>query len=257
MEKYNRRERQCKGIQMDENWKKRQRLSKIITGLLVIGVGVIIMMKQMGMVLPGWILSWKTLLIAIGFTHLIRHNFKGMAGYVLILIGTVFLFNDLLPLGINPKFVWPVAIIGFGILIVSKTVFGEKKNISFIGDEKSFYEVDSDDFIKAESFFGGVTKNVVSKNFKGASVSCVFGGTELNLMQTDFEKKAVIDLNCVFGGVTMIIPSDWKVVSDLTSVFGGIEDKRPVDSLNLENDAKVLVLRGKCVFGGVEIDSYK
>lgn len=242
---------------MDESSKKRHHLSKIITGLLIVGVGVVILMKQMGMHLPNWILSWKTLLIAIGITHLIKHNFKGMAGYVLILIGTVFLFNDIFPLGINAKFIWPVVIIGFGILVISKTVFGEKKNISFIGDEKSFYEVDSEDYIKAESFFGGVTKNVVSKNFKGASVSSVFGGTELNLMQTDFEKKAVIDLNCVFGGASLIIPSDWKVVSDLTSVFGGIEDKRSVSSLNMENDSKVLILKGKCIFGGVEIDSYQ
>ncbi len=257
METYKKRERACKRMHMDENGQKRQRISKIVTGLLVIAVGVVILMKQMGMDFPHWLLSWKTLLIGIGIVNLIRHNFRNIAGYILILIGSVFILHDLLPYWINPKFVWPVIIIGVGILIVAKTAFGEKKNISFIGDEHSFYEVDSEDFIKAESFFGGVTKNVVSKNFKGASVSSVFGGTELNLMQTDFEKKAVINVTCVFGGTTLLIPSDWKVVSDLTSVFGGIEDKRSTDSLNLENDSKVLVLKGKCVFGGVEIDSYR
>lgn len=257
MEKHRKRERQCKRMHMDENWKKRQRISKIVTGLLVIVVGIIVLMKQMGTAFPHWLLSWKTLLIGIGVVHLIKHNFKNIAGYVLILIGSVFLMKDILPYWIDPKFVWPVIIIGFGILIVSKSIFREKKNISFIEDELSFNEVDSEDFIKAEAFFGGVTKNVVSKNFKGASVSCVFGGTELNFTQADFEKKAIIDLNCVFGGTTLIVPSDWKIVSNLTSVFGGIEDKRPTDSLNLENDSKTLILKGKCVFGGVEIDSYE
>lgn len=256
MEKYRRRERSCKNLHMDENWKKRQQISKIVTGLFVITAGVLFLVKQMGTPIPHWVLSWKTLLIGIGIVHLIKHNFKNVAGYILILIGGIFILKDNLTELIDPKIVWPVVVIGIGIIILFKSMFGEKKNISFIKEKLSFDEVDSDDFIKAEAFFGGVSKNVVSKNFKGASVSSIFGGTELNFSQADIETKAVIDVNCVFGGMTLIVPADWKIVSDLTSVFGGIEDKRPTDSLNLENSTKTLVLKGKCVFGGVEIDTY-
>ena len=74
-------------------------------------------------------------------------------------------------------------------------------------------------------------------------------------MQASFENKATIDMNCIFGGITLIVPPDWKIVSQLTSAFGGIEDKRQLDTLQDGSSQKVLYLKGKCVFGGVEIDS--
>ena len=52
------------------------------------------------------------------------------------------------------------------------------------------------------------------------------------------------------------MPSHWKVKSDLTSVFGGIDDQRPSMVLEYISEDKVLVLKGACVFGGIEIHSY-
>lgn len=256
MEKRKIKKAHLKAMMMDENWVKRQRLAKLLTGVLVITVGVIIFMKQMGFAMPHWVLSWKTLLIAIGTTHLIKHNFKGMAGYVLIIIGTVFILNDLLTIGISPQFILPIALVALGIMIISKSIFNSKKKVEFIAKQMATFEIDEDDFTQVDSYFGGVSKNVVSKNFKGAAITSIFSGAEINLMQADFENKATVDVNCVFGGVTLIVPPDWKVVSKLTSVFGGIEDKRPHDVLLDETKHKVLYLKGKCIFGGVEIDSY-
>jgi len=256
MEKLKMKQSHLKTKMMDENWVKRQRVAKILTGILVISVGVIIFMKQMGYAMPHWVLSWKTLLIAIGVTHLIKHNFKGIAGYVLIVIGTIFILNDLLTIGISPQFILPIALVGLGIMIISKSFFSSKKKIEFIEKQMATFEIDEDDFTQVDSYFGGVSKNIVSKNFKGASITSIFSGAEINLMQASFENKATIDMNCIFGGITLIVPPDWKIVSQLTSAFGGIEDKRQLDTLQDGSSQKVLYLKGKCVFGGVEIDSY-
>jgi predicted membrane protein len=78
----------------------------------------------------------------------------------------------------------------------------------------------------------------------------------VNLSQADFSGEAIMDVTCVFGGVTLIVPSNWKIKSDLTSVFGGIDDQRPAMITENMNDEKVLVLKGACVFGGIEIHSY-
>jgi predicted membrane protein len=244
-------------IVMDENMEKNHRNSKVVGGLIVIAAGVLILLNQMGFAFPPFLLSWKMILIAVGFVMLIKHNFQKTSAYVLIAIGTVFILNDFFPNIIETRFFWPILIIGIGISMIFKNgnLFDKKKTTSMESPE-DLSEVNSEDYIKSASLFSGITKKVVSKNFKGATISSVFGGNEINLSQADFTGEAVIDITCVFGGVTLIVPAHWKVKSDLTSVFGGIDDQRPSMVLESISENKVLVLKGACVFGGIEIHSY-
>jgi predicted membrane protein len=211
----------------------------------------------MGFAFPPFLLSWKMILIAVGFVMLIKHNFQKTSAYVLIAIGTVFILNDFFPNIIETRFFWPILIIGIGISMIFKNSSSSKKKAQTITtQEDDLHEINSEDYIKSASLFSGITKKVVSKNFKGATISSIFGGNEINLSQADFTGEAVIDITCVFGGVTLIVPSQWKVKSDLTSVFGGIDDQRPSMVLESISEDKVLVLKGACVFGGIEIHSY-
>jgi predicted membrane protein len=81
-----------------------------------------------------------------------------------------------------------------------------------------------------------------------------FGGTDLNLSQSDINGVAVLDLTQVFGGTKLIVPSNWKVQSEVVAVFGGLDDKRR-DLANPDPN-KVLVLKGTCIFGGIDIKSF-
>ena len=56
--------------------------------------------------------------------------------------------------------------------------------------------------------------------------------------------------------VALIVPAHWQIKSELITVFGGMEDKRQMLQ-NSEIETKTLVLKGNCVFGGVEIKSFK
>lgn len=244
-------------IVMDENMEKNHRNSKVVGGLIVIAAGVLILLNQMGFAFPPFLLSWKMILIAIGFVMLIKHNFQKTSAYVLIAIGTVFILNDFFPNIIETRFFWPILIIGIGISMIFKNSSSSKKKAQTVTtQEDDLSEINSEDYIKSASLFSGITKKVVSKNFKGATISSIFGGNEINLSQADFTGEAVIDITCVFGGVTLIVPSQWKVKSDLTSVFGGIDDQRPIMVLESISEDKLLVLKGACVFGGIEIHSY-
>lgn len=245
-------------IVMDENMERNHRNSKVVGGLIVIAAGVLILLNQMGFAFPPFLLSWKMILIAVGFVMLIKHNFQKTSAYVLIAIGTVFILNDFFPDIIETRFFWPILIIGIGISMIFKNgnLFPKKKAAVIETQEEDLSEINSEDYIKSASLFSGITKKVVSKNFKGATISSVFGGNEINLSQADFTGEAVIDITCVFGGVTLIVPSQWKVKSDLTSVFGGIDDQRPIMVLESISEDKFLILKGACVFGGIEIHSY-
>lgn len=238
---------------MDENWERNQRNSKIFGGLLVITAGVLILLSKLGFAFPPFLLSWEMILIAIGSMMLIKHNFKKPGAYILIFIGGVFMLNDIMPNLINPGFVWPVLIIALGISMIIKTS-SKKKHLP--QPSVDFNDVPKEDYLNAAAFFSGITKKIVTKSFKGATISSVFGGNEINLSQADFTGEAVVDVTCVFGGVTLIVPSHWKIKSDLTSVFGGIDDQRPVAMNDTTAEEKTLVLKGACVFGGIEIHSY-
>lgn len=229
--------------------------AKILTGVLVIMFGVLFLIRTMGYSLPFNLLSWKILLICIGLVHLVKHDFKRFGGYVMILIGGVFLLNDYTDLHISTKFLWPVLIILLGVSILYKNLTGnsKKKGSTVFLDEET--ELSDEDFLESNAIFGGVNKSIVSKDFKGAKVNSYFGGTELNLTKADIVTSAVIETNTVFGGTTIIVPSGWEIRSEVTTIFGGIEDKRPVIDMETET-GKVLILKGNCVFGGIDIQSY-
>ena len=112
---------------------------------------------------------------------------------------------------------------------------------------------DSGDMIDSTAIFGGLKKNVLSKNFKGGDVTTFMGGAEINLMQADFTGRVMLDCFNMFGGTKLIVPADWHVQSGLVTIFGGVEDKRPPSPVNSD---KVLYIDGTCIFGGIEIKSY-
>lgn len=111
----------------------------------------------------------------------------------------------------------------------------------------------SEDALEASVVFGSIKKNIISKDFKGGEVNCVFGGAVINLTQADINGKAVLEVNCVFGGAKLIVPQHWQVqAGELVTVMGGIDDKRPQQGASANTD-KILVLKGSAVFGGIEI----
>ncbi len=65
----------------------------------------------------------------------------------------------------------------------------------------------------------------------------------------------VLEVNNVFGGTKIIIPSNWDVKNEVTALFGGIEDKRSLNNIIPDAD-KTILLKGACVFGGIEVSNY-
>ncbi len=248
------------------SWQNEHSRGKIAAGFFVVVFGMLFLLKELNFPIASWIFTWPMFLIAAGTVTLIKHKFRKISGYVLILIGKLFLLKHFAPDLINFKIIWPLLIILFGVTMIfkprkfrqkhlNKKRFHHKKKAFQNANNMNFDEVNKEDFIDATSFFGGIEKNVVSKNFIGADIVTFFGGSEINLMNSDIQGKAIIDTINMFGGLKLIIPSNWKVSSELTTIFGSIEDKRIVAGAQKDDD-KVLILKGTCIFGGIEICEY-
>jgi predicted membrane protein len=243
-------------------WEKGKTRGKLIAGALIVLFGLLYLFRELGLYIPRWIFSWEMILIGIGIVILIRHKFQRLSGFILIAIGVIFKLDDFYPDLINFRILFPIGIILLGASMIYKAKFGSrgpKKWKKMAGDSDFFglgdTEISPDDFVDAVSIFGSIKKQVTTKNFKGADLFTLFGGSEINLMQADFQGRALIEMTTVFGGAEIIIPSDWSVRSEMTSIFGGLEDNRIKRSTE-DTSEKILILKGTCVFGGVEIKSY-
>jgi len=247
--------------------------SNILPGLFILGIGALLLMRQMGFFFPFWFFTWPMFLIALGVFVGLRHGFRGGGWVILILIGGVFLIDNFNPVFNIKHYLWPLIIIGVGLVILLRPSrcrrwregrfrgrfhrwedrYGAVPPGPMPGDQPEQFS--KEDFIDVTSVFGGVKKIVVSKNFKGGDITNFMGGTEVNLTQADFNGAVTIDTTNIFGGTKLIVPASWDVKSDITAIFGGIEDKRDLHTIKPDSN-KLLILDGTCMFGGIEIRNY-
>jgi predicted membrane protein len=249
-----------------------QKSSKALVGLVLLGLGFILLLRTLDIFfIPSWIFSWPVFLILIGVFIGSRQGYDRPSAFMPLAIGALFLSNKIIPDMELSRFFWPFLIIGLGTWLVfgrknkhraedftswDKRVVPEINDTNFIGEttERPGFEPLTEDRIESVSVFGGVKKNIVSKNFQGGEIVNFFGGCEINLMQADIKGRAKIEVVQVFGGTKIIVPANWTIHSEMVAVFGGIEDKRP-PQLNAIPD-KILVIEGTSIFGGIDIKSF-
>ena len=123
-------------------------------------------------------------------------------------------------------------------------------------DLRAGFSPDGSEVLKVDSVFSGVQRKVMSKNFQGGKVNCVFGGADVDLSQADINGKVEIKFDVVFGGAKIIVPPHWNIYNQIDGAFHGVDDKRKFNASVGMDPQKTLVLRGSLVFGGVEIKSY-
>ena len=237
--------------------KKNDPNGRVFAGLIILAVGTIWLLAKIGIPLPAWIYNWELIPITIGLYFGAKNSFRGFGWTIPVLIGFLFLLDDLFPQLNIPNyraFIWPALVIIIGLAMIlnpKRKKMWESHNTTYpIQDDFS-----SEDTLNITSIFGGVNKNVISKHFKGGEITCIFGGAEINLMQADIQGRVVLETTNVFGGTKIIIPSHWKIQPEITAIIGGVEEKRP-QALEIQDPNKILVLKGTCTLGGIEIISY-
>jgi predicted membrane protein len=239
---------------------------RVLSGLVIIIIGLAFLLDNMGLNIPHWVFSFWTFLIALGVFLGVRRNFKGVGWLILILFGVYQTVDDM-------GFDFDVSkyALGFGLVIIGgflilkprdKKSFKDNLKNEFggeVGENAEFKAADknsnSNDIIDVTAVFGGSNQTVYSKNFKGGDITTVFGGADIIMTQADFNDSVSIDVTAVFGGIKLIVPPNWAIKSNVTAIFGSVEDKRghmlPVDQMQ-----KTLILDGTVLFGGIEIKSF-
>ncbi len=240
--------------------KNENSFGKVMAGIILVAVGVILLMRKMGYYVPDWLISWPMLVTVIGLYGSLKHKFRNAGWVVVFFIGLVFL-ADLFFVGLDiSRYIWPVAIIVAGLVMVfsrrNNKHCGKNRWEAYVKTDTGIEHTEnSGDRIDSVTVFGGISKRINSKDFKGGEITCIFSGAELDLSQADITGKVTLELNNILGGTKLIVPANWEIQSEVVAIFGGVEDKRP-QSTSADNNGKTLILQGSCVFGGIEIKNY-
>ena len=231
-------------------------MKKYIFGVIIIVAGVLLLLTNTDF-LPYWatniFFSWQMLLIGIGVISLYSSENR-TPGTILILIGGIFMLQRIPEFHFNVwNFFWPIVLIGIGVLILTKRV---PRRPGQSRDHQLNNQTLDDGYIHEENIFSGGKQRVMHQVFRGGHINCVFGGSEVDLTQATLaEGASELEVNTIFGGVTLIVPADWRIQLKMTSIMGGFADKRSYVKES-PDPTKILIIKGSTIFGGGEIKSY-
>ena len=226
--------------------------NRAIIGVILVLVGLFLVMRNTGFFpefIDHVIFSWPMLLVAIGLVMTLGASEK-TSGVIVMAVGGFFL----IPMIFRETFhaynlFWPsiFVIIGLTFIVTKRRGFNSVATTGIVGD----------DYIDYVNVFSGGERQIVSENFKGGKISAVFGGMELDLTKAKLAPgRNELEVACVFGGATFIVPDDWNISIEVTPVLGGFSDTRKLIPGRIIDSTRQLVIKGAVVFGGGEIKSY-
>ena len=217
--------------------KKMKKMFGIVSGLLLIAVGVLYILNIFGIVAFEYSLDgWWTLFIILPSLYGLFTSRDKVGNLIGLSIGVYLLLaaRDIIEYGIIWKLFIPTVIILLGIKLICKSINGEKKD-------------NNAEYVEVINSSGDYS----NKNVKIAKIAAIFGATKCNLTDAKFEEGSSINVFCMFGGAEIIVPENVNIKVNTFSLFGGVSDKRVLK--NSDENTVTLLVNGFCMFGGADI----
>jgi predicted membrane protein len=204
------------------------------------------------------VFSWPMLPVAVGFVTLFSRHSR-FTGFIMMLIGGVFLLPKLniVYFDFIVRNIWAIVLILIGVIIIERSICrrrfrGVFPHIDPVLPGRRRRKHDTG-FIDRSCIFTGTKEKIDFDNFRGGEVNSVFGGAEIDLSGAQLaEGTNYLELNSVFGGITIYVPADWNIEIRQHNVFGDFKDRRPKTGI-ATGGKSVLIIEAHDVFGGGEI----
>ena len=214
-----------------------------LLGAIVVIVGIVLLLDTTGVAETGSLINFvPSLFVLLGLYALVTSGFRNLFGPLLVIVlagAWQIAALDLVPEADLVSF-WPAIVILFGVSLL----LGRMRTKAEKVDEQS---------VDGIAIFGARNQRVTSSRFRGADLTALFGGYELDLRDAEVaDRPARISAVAMFGGVDIIVPREWNVRLDVLPIFGGAEDERP--RREGEHDETDLTVTGFVAFGGVSVN---
>lgn len=226
--------------------------NRAVIGVILVLVGLFLVLRNTGF-FPGFIdriiFSWPMLLLTIGVVITIGSSERKTSGIIVMAVGGFFLIPLIFRETFDVNVFWPSIFIIVGVIFI----FTKRKGWHAVSTSSQV----GDDYIDYVHVFSGGEHQIVSDNFRGGKITSVFGGSEIDLTKASLAQGiSELEVACVFGGATIIVPDNWNVKIEVVPVLGGFTDSRKLNPGRSVDMTKQLVIKGAVVFGGGEVKSY-
>ena len=222
--------------------------SQVVLGVLVIAMGLLFLLDNFGIVDMHRAFSfWPMVFVIVGAVKLCDTQSRGGAllGGALAGVGILMMLDRMDVIDFSWNAIWPLALIGLGIYLVSKAWRGRPGALHGVAADGAM----PDDLLDITAILAGFERRVASQAFRGGEVTAVMGGCTLDMRGAAIQDEAVINVFAFWGGVTIKCPPDWAIVLQGTPILGAFEEKTVAPPAN----ARRLVIRGYAIMGGVEV----
>jgi hypothetical protein len=223
----------------------------LIPAIVIIGIGTVLLLSNLHIpYMENWWRYWPVLVIAAGLAKFLDtdHQNGRTVGALIAGAGCLLLLHTMNLIELTWEAFWPAVLIGIGVLMLVNRISGPQMILARRGPDRPLPE----GTFQATAIFSGFKRKITEGNFRGAHLTAIFGGGELNLRQAGMEgDSAVVYASAIFGGIEIKVPDNWLVTSDGTGIFGGFSDSTEHPSAG--PGVKRLIIKGEAVFGGVEV----
>jgi hypothetical protein len=222
---------------------------RLIFGLVVITLGVLFTLDNLGMLEAGEILRWwPVALVVYGLTRLtgVSGRQSTLPGIIFTLAGALLLLHEFDFIQIDPWDLWPVVLVVVG----GSMVAGAMRRTRGAGAPVA-PGAESDSAFSTFVMWSGIERKLSTQDFRGGDVTAIMGGAEIDLRQAKMPGgRAVVDVTVMWGGVDLFVPGDWTVTVEALPLMAGIEDATRAPAGEVRGH---LVVKGVVLMGGVEI----
>jgi predicted membrane protein len=282
-------------IKEDIHKRARRGSSRIWLPVGLVCIGTLLLLREFGVTLPEWLFNWPMLLIVIGIFSGLTHAFRGPGWLIMILVGTFFLMDQLIP-GIDiHRFIWPAVIIAVGLILLIRPKKPHWMDHDWHNRWKHRdwerwqrrragrgypgrpdippFQSAPDDAAGSAANTGSSAKGYSSEDYIDATT--VFGSIHKNILSKNFKGG---DITIFMGGAEINLSQadiQGTAAIDITQIMGGTKIIVPANwevrsqmtsvfgniedkrqNISIHDPNKVLIIDGSSVFGGIEIRNY-
>ena len=243
---------------------------RAIFGLLIVAFGVAMLLDNLHVMDAEDLLRyWPFGVMMVGVAYILwgESRSERVLGGLIAGVGMLFVLNIFFFINIRIWRFWPLAIVFFGLIIVSRALKPQEANtklqagVVFGGLSQPAPRSNAAAGVAARTgsqdptysefaIFSGIERRVASPAFKKADLTAVMGGIEFDLRQAATDQgEAVIEVFVTWGGIEITVPPDWAVSNRITAIMGGVEDQ----SAGTQMSQNRLTVKGVVLMGGVTI----